>query len=63
LFCFEDVRQFQQTYDILVNFINEPANREQLELEMALVGVGLHASLSVSCRHRLLIQHLLNETF
>nr|XP_046181645.1 uncharacterized protein LOC124012212 [Oncorhynchus gorbuscha] len=32
----QDVRQFQQTYDILVNFINEPANREQLELEMAL---------------------------
>ncbi|XP_052327802.1 uncharacterized protein LOC127909811 [Oncorhynchus keta] len=59
----QDVSQFQQAYDILVNFINEPANRERLELEMALVGVGLHASFSVSCRHRLLIQHLLNETF
>ncbi|XP_045565150.1 uncharacterized protein [Salmo salar] len=34
----QDVRQFQQAYDILVNFINEPANRERLELEMALVG-------------------------
>ncbi|XP_045074466.1 uncharacterized protein LOC121562139 [Coregonus clupeaformis] len=59
----QDVRQFQQAYDLLVNFINEPANRERLEQEMALVGVGLHASLSVSCRHSLLIQHLLNETF
>ncbi|XP_045071642.1 uncharacterized protein LOC121563391 [Coregonus clupeaformis] len=51
----QDVRQFQQAYDLLVNFINEPANRERLEQEMALVGVGLHASLSVSCRHHLLI--------
>ncbi|XP_029601328.1 uncharacterized protein LOC115184916 isoform X3 [Salmo trutta] len=36
----QDVRQFQQAYDILVNFINEPANRERLELEMALVGIN-----------------------
>ncbi|XP_041720789.2 mitoguardin 1-like [Coregonus clupeaformis] len=35
----QDVRQFQQAYDLLVNFINEPANREQLEQEMALVGI------------------------
>ncbi|CAB1350940.1 unnamed protein product [Coregonus sp. 'balchen'] len=33
----EDVRQFQQAYDLLVNFINEPANRERLEQEMALI--------------------------
>ncbi|CAB1343914.1 unnamed protein product [Coregonus sp. 'balchen'] len=32
-----DVRQFQQAYDLLVNFINEPANRERLEQEMALI--------------------------
>ncbi|XP_045075480.1 uncharacterized protein LOC121556891 [Coregonus clupeaformis] len=35
----QDVRQFQQAYDLLVNFINEPANRERLEQEMALVGI------------------------
>ncbi|CAB1327214.1 unnamed protein product [Coregonus sp. 'balchen'] len=33
----QDVRQFQQAYDLLVNFINEPANRERLEQEMALI--------------------------
>ncbi|KAK6324806.1 hypothetical protein J4Q44_G00041480 [Coregonus suidteri] len=35
----QDVRQFQQAYDLLVNFINEPANRERLEQEMTLVGI------------------------
>ncbi|CAB1320929.1 unnamed protein product [Coregonus sp. 'balchen'] len=33
----QDVRQFEQAYDLLVNFINEPANRERLEQEMALI--------------------------